>query len=236
MARPCLSSGSPLAAGLLAALVAAPLAASASAVAPPIPKRQGVLAQQMGAIQTAVAASLAATAAPITTATAAGAPVSGTAAPSAARVSADAPTGRLLLVRTERRLPVSGDPVWELQLDLPGQPRRTYEALVGRASRQLADRQRLGSRAPLPQGRYRLSPATPVQAGDDGELGQFVWIGLEPEFPTARRGLGIHHDPSAGWGRQSGTDGCIGLIHGNDLLGLAALLERSGTRELLVRD
>lgn len=240
MIRPRLSTGSPLVAGLLAALVSAPLAASASAAAPPIPKRQGMQAQQMGAIQTAVAASLTATAAPVTTATAAPAPsptpASGTAAAPAARVSGDASTGQLLLVRTERRLPVSGDPVWELQLDLPGQPRRTYEAVVGRASRQLADRQRLGSRAPLPQGRYRLSPATPVQAGDDGELGQFVWIALEPEFPTARRGLGIHHDPSAGWGRQSGTDGCIGLIHGNDLLGLAALLERSGTRELLVRD
>jgi hypothetical protein len=48
--------------------------------------------------------------------------------------------------------------------------------------------------------------------------------------------LGIHHDPSAGRGRRSGTDGCIGLIHGNDLLVLGDLLQRSGTRELEVRD
>jgi hypothetical protein len=63
-----------------------------------------------------------------------------------------------------------------------------------------------------------------------------VWIGLEPQFPSARRGLGIHHDPSAGRGRASGTDGCIGLIHGNDLLVLGDLLRRSGTRALEVRD
>ena len=216
MACPCRPVRSQLATTLLAALVAAPLAAAASTTSPPIPKRQGLLAQRVGAIQNAVAASLTSTGPAATT--------------------SPGPEGHLTLVRTERRLPISGDPIWELQLDLPGQPRRHYEALVGRRSRQQADRQQLGSLAPLPQGRYRLEPVTPVQAGDSAELGQFVWIGLEPEFPTARRGLGIHHDPSAGRGRQSGTDGCIGLIHGNDLLGLAALLQRSGTRELLVRD
>ena len=55
-------------------------------------------------------------------------------------------------------------------------------------------------------------------------------------FPTGRRGLGIHHDPSAGRGRDSGTDGCIGLIHGNDLLVLSDLIQRHGTRDLLVLD
>lgn len=50
------------------------------------------------------------------------------------------------------------------------------------------------------------------------------------------QGLGIHHDPSAGRGRQSGTDGCIGLIHGNDLLVLSDLIRRHGTRDLVVLD
>jgi hypothetical protein len=209
----CLISG--LAPGLVAVLVGLPLPSPAADAPSLIQKRQGLVARQVGAIQNAVAASIGV------------APVS---------PSDSAASGQLTLVRTDRLLPLSGDPVWELQLDLPGQPRRAYEALVGRAARQLADRDLLGSRAPLPQGRYLLSPSTPVQIGDSGELGRFFWIALEPQFPTARRGLGIHHDPSAGWGRQSGTDGCIGLIHGNDLLGLAALLERSGTRELLVRD
>jgi hypothetical protein len=145
-------------------------------------------------------------------------------------------TGQMTLVRTARLLPLTGDPIWELQLALPGQPLRSYEALVGRAGRQEGDRQRLGSRAPLPRGRYQVTAIEPVVPGDDPELGRFVWIGLEPRFPSARRGLGIHHDPSAGRGRGSGTDGCIGLIHGNDLLVLGDLLRRSGTRELEVKD
>ncbi|MDM7953797.1 MAG: L,D-transpeptidase [Cyanobium sp. CZS 25K] len=144
--------------------------------------------------------------------------------------------GQLVLVRTDRQLPVTGDPIWELQLALPGQPLRAYEALVGRVRRQDADRHRLGSKAPLPRGLYAVTEITPIEPTDDVELGRFLWIGLEPDFPTARRGLGIHHDPSAGRGRSSGTDGCIGLIHGNDLLVLGDLLRRSGTRELLVKD
>ncbi|WP_216915718.1 MULTISPECIES: L,D-transpeptidase [unclassified Synechococcus] len=144
--------------------------------------------------------------------------------------------GRMVLVRTDRQLPVTGDPIWELQLLLPGQPARAYEALVGRVRRQGGDRDRLGSKAPLPRGRYAVTEITPVAPTDDVELGRFLWIGLEPAFPTARRGLGIHHDPSAGRGRSSGTDGCIGLIHGNDLLVLGDLLRRSGTTELVVKD
>ncbi len=144
--------------------------------------------------------------------------------------------GQMVLVRTPRTLARTGDPVWELQLALPGQPLRSYEAVVGRADRQNGDRQRLGSRAPLPQGRYRVTEIEATGEGDDPELGRFVWIGLEPEFTSARKGLGIHYDPSAGRGRGSGTDGCIGLLHGNDLLVLGDLLRRSGTRELLVKD
>lgn len=157
-------------------------------------------------------------------------------APAAGHGAPGAPAGQLMLVRTERQLPISGDPIWELQLQLPGEPTRAYEALVGRRQRQGADRHRLGSQAPLPPGRYSVEAIAAIEPQDEAELGRFLWIGLTPEFPTARRGLGIHHDPSAGTGRRSGTDGCIGLIHGNDLLVLGDLLRRSGTRELLVRD
>ncbi len=151
-------------------------------------------------------------------------------------VSPSAGAGRMVLVRTPRTLPLTGDPVWELQLALPGQRLRSYEAVVGRANRQYGDRHRLGSRTPLPQGLYRVSGIEATVEGDDPELGRFVWIGLEPQFPSARKGLGIHYDPSAGRGRRSGTDGCIGLIHGNDLLVLGDLLRRSGTIDLEVKD
>ena len=144
--------------------------------------------------------------------------------------------GLISLSRTERHLEATGDPVWELALLIPGQPPRRFDALVGRAARQAADRDRLGSQAPLPKGRYRISEVTEIQGGDNPELGRLHWIGLEPQFATARRGLGIHHDPSAGLGRGSGTDGCIGLIQGNDLVTLVDLLRRSGMRELDVRD
>lgn len=142
----------------------------------------------------------------------------------------------MTLVRTVRTLPRTDDPIWELQLALPGQPLRSYDAVVGKAGWRPEDRLRLGSRAPLPQGNYRVTLIEPIGEGEEPELGRFVWIGLEPRFETARKGLGIHHDPSAGRGRRSGTDGCIGLIYGNDLLVLGDLLQRSGTRELQVRD
>lgn len=144
--------------------------------------------------------------------------------------------GLISLSRTERRLEATGDPVWELALLIPGQPTRRFEALVGRAARQAADRDQLGSQAPLPRGRYRISEVSEIGTGDPPELGRLHWIGLEPQFATARRGLGIHHDPSAGQGRGSGTDGCIGLIQGNDLVTLVDLVRRSGMRELDVRD
>ncbi len=144
-------------------------------------------------------------------------------------------TGTVLsLQRSPRTLPATGDPVWQLRLIVPGQKTRSFEALVGRASRQEADRHRLGSQAPLPPGRYRLTDVSEIRPEDPVELGRVLWIGLEPQFPTARRALGIHHDPSAGMGRESGTDGCIGLIRSSDLLTLAALLEQSGAHDLVV--
>ena len=44
--------------------------------------------------------------------------------------------------------------------------------------------------------------------------------------------MGIHLDPSAGRNWNSGTGGCIGLIHRADMLTLAALVHRA--REALV--
>lgn len=150
--------------------------------------------------------------------------------------AAAARNGRMVLVRTQRQLPISLDPIWELQLQIPGQQLRSYPAVVGRAGRQDADRNRMGSQAPLPRGTYRVTEVQPMRPEDPPELGRFLWIGLEPEFSTERRALGIHHDPSAGRGRSSGTNGCIGLINGNDLLSLGALVARHGTAELVVLD
>ena len=142
-------------------------------------------------------------------------------------------TSLLVLEKTNRRLPGTGDPVWSLRLEIPGQPVRQFDAVSGRANRQDPDRDRLGSRAPLPAGHYILGPVEPLAAGAYLELGP-VWIGIEPTFPTGRRVLGIHQDPSAGLGANSGTLGCIGLIKRNDLLELARQVNKAKIRELVV--
>ena len=66
------------------------------------------------------------------------------------------PKPLLTLERTARRLPSTGDPIWDLRLEIPGEPDRHFEAVSGRADRQNANRDRMGSEAPLPMGRYRI--------------------------------------------------------------------------------
>ena len=143
------------------------------------------------------------------------------------------PIPLLTLARTIRRLPRTGDPIWDLRLQIPGEPDRHFDAVSGRADRQSANRDRMGSEAPLPVGRYRIGAIEPLGRQGPRELGP-IWIGIEPEFTTGRRVLGIHLDPSAGRNWNSGTAGCIGLIRSNDMRALADLVRRSGTNTLVV--
>lgn len=152
-----------------------------------------------------------------------------TASPTAA-----APSEALLtLERTGRRLPHTGDPIWDLRLEVPGEAVRHFEAVSGRADRQTADRNRMGSEAPLPVGRYAIGTVEPLGSQGPRELGP-IWIGIEPLFSTGRRVLGIHLDPSADRNWNSGTSGCVGLIRRSDMHTLAALVQRSGARLLVV--
>jgi len=143
------------------------------------------------------------------------------------------PQPLLTLERTSRRLPHTGDPIWDLRLQIPGEPERHFEAVSGRADRQGANRDQLGSEAPLPVGRYTLGAVEPLGRRGPRELGP-IWISLEPRFPTGRRVLGIHLDPSADRNWNSGTSGCIGLIRAGDMRSLAALVQRSGANTLVV--
>lgn len=144
------------------------------------------------------------------------------------------PVPTLVLERTGRRIASTGDPIWDLRLEIPGEPTRRFDAVSGRANRQNADRDRMGSRAPLPAGTYNVGPVEPLADGAYPELGP-VWISIEPTFTTGRRVLGIHQDPSAGrLNSQSGTLGCIGLVHRKDMLDLSSLIEQSGTQRLVV--
>ena len=148
----------------------------------------------------------------------------------------EGPVPTLVLERTDRRLLTTGDPIWNLKIEIPGEPLRRFDAVSGRANRQNANRDHLGSRAPLPVGRYSVGVVEPLIDGAYPELGP-VWISIEPTFTTGRRVLGIHLDPSAGLqNANSGTLGCIGLVNRSDMLELAQLIERSGTDRLEVRD
>lgn len=144
-----------------------------------------------------------------------------------------APQAVLRLERTDRRLSRTGDPIWDLSLAIPGEPTRHFDAVSGRADRQQADRHRMGTEAPLPAGRYVLGAIEPLGRNDPRELGP-IWIGIEPQFQTGRRVLGIHLDPSAGLNWNSGTGGCIGLVRSKDMFTLAELVRRSGASTLVV--
>ncbi len=145
------------------------------------------------------------------------------------------PEPQLVLNRTKRQIRSTGDPIWDLRLEIPGQPSRHVDAVSGRAHRQNADRDQMGSKAPWPTGSYTLGPVEPLAKGAYPELGP-VWIGIEPTFTTGRRVLGIHQDPSAGLNGNSGTLGCIGLIREHDLIELSQLIQVSDVRLLVVED
>ena len=142
-------------------------------------------------------------------------------------------TSQLVLSRTQRHLPFTGDPIWNLQLQTPGSEHRNFETVTGRAHRQQADRHRAGTRAPLPPGTYRLGPVETLGPNDPAELGP-IWIALEPQFPTGRGHLGIHLDPSANRNANSGTLGCVGLIHRQGMEELASLVKTRKVRTLVV--
>ena len=128
----------------------------------------------------------------------------------------------LVLDRTTRSLARTGDPIWSLRLETPGQPVQHFDAVSGRAHRQNADR-------------YSLGPVEPLVPDDPQELGP-IWIGIEPQFPTGRGYLGIHLDPSANRNANSGTLGCVGLIRWDDMQTLAGLVQRRNVRTLVVSE
>jgi hypothetical protein len=145
------------------------------------------------------------------------------------------PEPQLVLTRTKRQIRSTGDPIWDLRLEVPGEPARHFDAVSGRAHRQDADRDQMGSKAPLPTGRYTLGAVESLAKGAYPELGP-VWIGIEPTFITGRTVLGIHQDSSVGVDGNSGTLGCIGLIREQDLLELSQLIQANDVQLLVVED
>ena len=53
------------------------------------------------------------------------------------------PQPQLVLNRTKRQIRSTGDPIWDLRLEIPGEPARHFDAVSGRAHRQDADRDQM---------------------------------------------------------------------------------------------
>lgn len=102
-----------------------------------------------------------------------------------------------------------GNPIYSLEAYYNGKHYYTFEALTGRAYTQIRNRHRAGTEAPLPDGKYKVSPYSVL--GTLAEVGG-RFIPVSPQFRTGRSALGIHYDPSYNLANgEDGTSGCIGL-------------------------
>ncbi len=108
-----------------------------------------------------------------------------------------------------------GNPLYELRLFANGQLIGRYMTVSGRAYTQNRDRNRSGTEAPLPDGRYKV--ATAATRGSIPEAGD-RFLPIQPLFSTWRSSLGIHYDPSFNQNNgEDGTSGCVALTNREDL-------------------
>jgi hypothetical protein len=104
-----------------------------------------------------------------------------------------------------------GNPMYVLEAYVRGEKYQTFAAVSGTARSQTRDRHRGENSAPLPDGLYSVS--SQVTAGTAYEVGR-TFIGIYPEFKTARVDLGIHLDRSFNQPNgYDGTAGCIGITN-----------------------
>lgn len=106
------------------------------------------------------------------------------------------------------------NPLYKLSLYVNGQLLKNYSTVTGRADSQYQDRHKSGTKAPLPDGNYRVSFVS--VAGSHSETGG-SFLPIQPLFPTNRSNLGIHYDPSFEKSNgEDGTSGCIALTNKSD--------------------
>lgn len=144
----------------------------------------------------------------------------------------------LILKKSSKLVPVTKDPIWDLQLvTKEGVVLDNLSAVTGRASRQNHDRNTAGNKSPLPPGVYRIDRLG-IERGpfSDPELGSGYWVPITPMFNTNRSDLGFHVDPS--WGKQngeSGTSGCIGLQNTDATVKLVTWIKHFNISQLVVQ-
>lgn len=111
-----------------------------------------------------------------------------------------------------------GNPLYQMNLYANGRLLHTYVAVSGRAHTQKRNRNKSGTQAPLPDGRY--SVAKSAVPGTNSEVGG-RFLHIQPLFSTGRSALGIHYDPSFEKSNgEDGTEGCIALSKKQELSNL----------------
>jgi hypothetical protein len=115
-----------------------------------------------------------------------------------------------------------GNPIYTLEAYVRGERYQTFTAVSGTVNTQNYNRNRGANAAPLPDGKYTVSRQ--IVPGQLYEVGK-TFIGIYPEFPTARTDLGIHLDRS--FNQRNGYDGTAGCI------GIATVAERDAINEFV---
>jgi hypothetical protein len=108
-----------------------------------------------------------------------------------------------------------GNPLYELQMFAYGELISTVLTVSGRAHTQTRNRDKSGTEAPLPNGKYSVSRQW--VPGSSSEVGG-RFLPISPQFNTGRFALGIHYDPSYDRNpKEDGTEGCIATTSKQDL-------------------
>ena len=132
------------------------------------------------------------------------------------------------------------NPIYPMYLCVGGKEMKSYQIVAGRNFTQQRNRDRSGTQAPLPNGKYRVGTAlTPGLLAEVGKVeGLSVrqpFLPISPMFSTGRSALGIHVDPSYNKDpKEDGTSGCIGLTTSADFKSLWADINRYQIRNLQV--
>lgn len=117
-----------------------------------------------------------------------------------------------------------GNPIYTLEAYVRGERYQTFTAVSGTVNTQNYNRNRGENAAPLPDGKYNVSKQ--IVPGQLYEVGK-TFIGIYPEFQTARTDLGIHLDRS--FNQRNGYDGTAGCI------GIATVAERDAINEFVTK-
>lgn len=110
-----------------------------------------------------------------------------------------------------------GNPLYKFCLYAEGKLQGFYDAVTGRAYTQKRNRNKSGTQAPAPDGKYQVAKLVTYSPLPEVGVGR-RFLQIDPLFPTGRTELGLHYDPSfEKLNGQDGTSGCIALTKKENL-------------------